>query len=178
MPESGASSLVRWTRRGATVGLALMVIGPSILLVYAWVEVLNNPGVSLVDGYWIGRLPWIPLGIIVGLAGVGIGLISAGIAITIVGGWWRRALVVAAYVAAGVWWSTAAGWLPLPRFHGPDPVGLAYDLPVAAALLLLMPAALIAVIALTPRPPSAPRTRLRPVARREPWSETPHDAEA
>ena len=152
-----------------------MVIGPSILLVYAWVEVLNNPGYSLVDGYGIGRVPWTPLGIVVGLAGTAIGLVGGALAIAIVGGWWRRFLILPAVGAAVLWWGTALGVLPFPRYHGPDPVTFAYSLPATAALLLLMPAALIAVIALTPRPPAVPRTRLRPVARREPWSEPPPD---
>ena len=178
MPESGGSALVVWARRGAGVGLALMAIGPSILLVYAWVEMLNNRGYSLVDGYWIGRVPWTPLGIVVALAGTVIGLGFGALGIAVSGGWWRRALVVAAGIAAALWWATALGRLPLPRFHGPDPVTLAYSLPEAAALLTLMPAALIAAIALTPRAPATPRTRLRPVSRREAWSETSGDLEA
>lgn len=140
-----------------------MVVGPSILLVYAWVEVLNNPGFTLVDGYWIGRVPWTPLGVIIALAGAATGLLAGSVAIAIAGGWWRRALVVPAYAAAGLWWMTALGVLAFPRFHGPDPVTFAYSLPTTAVLLVLMPAALLAALCLTPRMASTPRTRLRPM---------------
>ena len=153
-----------------------MVIGPSILLVYAWVEVLNDPGFTLADGYAIGRLPWTPLGLLISLAGGVAGLVAGSVAIAIEGGWWRRALVVPACAAGAAWWLTALGVLPFPRFQGPDPIGFAYDMPTAAILLVLMPAALLAAICLTPRIASTPRTRLRRVPPREPWSDSPPDA--
>ena len=164
MPDSAGPRLVAGAHQWARLALALMVIGPSILLVSAWVEVLNNPGMSLADGYWFGRTPYIPIGIVISLAGGLAGLVAGSMAIAIEGGWWRRFLILPAVAAALLWWGTALGALPFPRFHGPDPVAFAYDLPVAAALLVLMPAALLATICLTPRMVSAPRTRLRPVA--------------
>ncbi len=180
MVDPDRSPLVDGARRWATFSLALLVIGPSILLVYAWVEVLNHPGLSLLDGYWIGRTPWTPLGIIVSLAGAVFGLLSGSLAIAAEGGWWRRALLVPAFAAAGLWWSTAMGLLPYPRFHGPDPVSFAYDLPSTAALLVLMPTALLAALALTPRLPGTPRTRLRPVHSSDapPRPESEEDPEA
>jgi len=153
-----------------------MVIGPSILLVYAWVEMLNNPGFTLADGYAIGRVPWTPLGLFVSLAGSAIGLLAGSIAIAIEGGWWRRLLIVPADAAAALWSATALGVLPFPRFQGPDPVGFAYDLPTAAIILVLVPAALLAALCLTPRMESTPRTRLRRVPAREPWSDSPPEA--
>jgi hypothetical protein len=175
MADPAGSTLVAGARGWARISLALLVIGPSILLVYAWVEVLNNPGLSLVDGYWIGRTPWTPIGIVVSLAGGIAALVSGSVAIAIEGGWWRRALLVPACAAAVLWWSTALGLLPYPRFHGPDPVSFAYTLPSTAALLVLMPAALLAVLALSPRLPGTPRTRLRPVHPPEPRSGPPPD---
>ena len=163
MADPAGSRQVAGARQWARISLALLVIGPSVLLVYAWVEVLNNPGLTLVDGYGIGRTPWTPIGIVVALAGAVGGLLSASVAIAIEGGWWRRALLVPAWVAALLWWLTAFGVLPYPRFVGPDPVTFAYSLPSTGALLVLMPAALLAVLALTPRLPSTPRMRLRPV---------------
>lgn len=156
--------------------LALLVLGPSSLLVLAWIEVLNNPGYSLVDGYWIGRLPWTWIGIDLSLAGGVGGLLAGSAAILVDGGWWRRILVVPSVAAALVWWSIALGVLPFPRFVGPDPVTYAYSLPVAAALLILMPAALMATLSLAPRPASVPRPRLRPIQRPgEPGSPRPDD---
>ena len=176
MTDSARPRLVAGARQWASFSLALLVVGPTILLVYAWVEVLNNPGMTLVDGYWIGRTPWTPVGLVVSLAGGLVGLLAGTMAIAIEGGGWRRALLVPAFAAAALWWSTALGVLPYPRFHGPDPVGFAYDLPSTAALLVLMPAALLAVLALTPRLPGAPHTRLRPVHTPEPESGPPPNA--
>jgi len=149
----------------ASGALALLVLGPSWLLVLAWIEVLNHPGYSLVDGYWIGRQPWTWIGIVISLAGGVAGLAAGTVAIAIDGGWWRRFLVVPSAAAAALWWSIALGLIPFPRFQGPDPVGFAYVLPATAGLLVLMPAALLATICLTPRPPSTARVRLRPVHR-------------
>lgn len=163
MPDSAAARLAAGARLWARLALALLVIGPSILLLYAWVEVLNNPGMSLVDGYWVGRQPWTSAGVVTSLAGGLAGLAAGSVAIAIEGGWWRRFLILPSVVAAAAWWATGLGLLPFPDFRGPDPVAFASSLPVAAALLLLMPAALLATLCLTPRMASAPRTRLRPV---------------
>ena len=168
MLDSPDSRLVAGAHQWAGLALVVLVIGPSILLIYAWVEVLNNPGLSLVDGYSIGRTPWTPLGIVISLAGGVVGLLAGSLAIVIEGGWWRRALVLPAIAAAGLWWLTALGVFPFPRFHGPDPVTFAYTLPTMAALLVLMPAALLAVLALTPPAPGTPRLRLRRVPDSEP----------
>jgi len=147
----------------SSASLWLMVVGPSILLVYAWVEVLNNPGLSLVDGYWIGRLPWVPLGVVISLAGAVGGLAGGATAIAVEGGWWRRILVVPALIGAGLWWAAALGFLPVARFIGPDPVTFAYTLPAAAGLLVLLPAAVLAALSLTPRGVPRPGVRMRSV---------------
>lgn len=163
MPDSAGARLASGAHQWARFALALLIVGPSILLVYAWVEVLNNPGLSLVDGYQVGREPYTSAGIVVSLAGGVAGLVAGSVAIAIEGGWWRRFLILPSAVAAVLWWATALGFLPYPDFHGPDPVALAYALPVAAALLLLMPAALLATLCITPRMVRVPSTRLRPV---------------
>jgi hypothetical protein len=176
MADSRGSRLATAAHQWARLALGLMVIGPAILLVYAWVEVLNHPGYTLVDGYWNGQPPWTPLGILITLAGSVLGLLSGAIAIAIDGGWWRRVLIVPAWAAAGLWWLIALAVVPLPPFH-PDPVTLAEEIPPAAALFLLMPAALLAILCLTPRMEGKPRTTLRRVPRREPWSEPPSETE-
>lgn len=177
MPDSAHRRFVSGAHQWSQLALALLIIGPSVLLIYAWVEVLNNPGISLVDGYLLGRLPWTPIGIVTALAGGVVGLLAGAVAIAIEGGWWRRALLVPAFVAAALWWLTALGVIPFPRFIGPDPVTFAYDLPSAAALLVLMPAALLAILALTPPRPSVPRTQMRPVPAPERMAGVPPDPE-
>lgn len=163
MPDSAGARLASGAHQWARIALALLVVGPSILLVYAWVEVLNNPGLSLADGLLRGREPWTSAGIVTSLGGGAAGLLAGSTAIIIEGGWWRRFLIVPSAVAAALWWGTAMGILPYPDFDGPDPLALARALPVATALLVLMPAALLATLCNTPRVVSAPRTRLRPV---------------
>ncbi len=181
MPDSAGARLASGAHEWARISIALLVIGPSILLVYAWVEVLNNPGKSLVDGYWIGREPWSSFGVVVSLAGAVIGLLAGSIAILIEGGWWRRLLVAPSAVAAVLWWGIGLGLVAYPDFRGPDPVGFAHGLPVATALLILMPGALLATLCITPRLVSAPRTRMRRVksAARQPrtWLEADDDLE-
>lgn len=157
--------------------LVLLVFGPSWLLVQAWIEVLNNPGFTLVDAYRIGREPWTSVGIVISLAGSVAGLLAGSVAIAVEGGWWRRFLVVPSLGAGALWWLMALGVIPYPRFLGPDPIAFAYTLPTQAILLVLMPAALLAVLCLTPPISREPRTRLRPVPTREPWSEPPPELE-
>jgi hypothetical protein len=175
MTSSRGARLAGGAHQWARLALGLMVVGPSILLVYAWVEVLNNAGYTLVDGYWIGRVPWTPLGLVISLVGATAGLLAGAVAIAIEGGWWRRFLLVPSLGAATLWWLMALGVVPYPRFHGPDPVTFAYTLPTQTILLLLMPAALLAILCLTPPLASEPRTRLRRVPPRESWSEPPPD---
>jgi hypothetical protein len=175
MPESAGTRLSRRAKQMARGSLVLLVFGPSWLLVCAWVEVLNNPGYTLVDGYWIGRVPWTPLGLVISLVGAVAGLLAGAVAIAIEGGWWRRFLLVPSLAAATLWWLMALGVIPYPRFQGPDPVTFAYSLPTLAILLLLMPAALLATLCLMPPLVSEPRTRLRRVPERESWSEPPPD---
>jgi hypothetical protein len=169
------SPVLRWSLRLAELSLALIVLGVSTLIVYAWVEVLNNPGYTLVDGYWIGRVPWTPAGVVMILAGSGGALLAAGIAIVVEGGWWRRILILPAWSAAFLWWSVAMGLLPFdPSYHAPDPVTLAYSLPTTAALLLLLPAVVLAVVAITPRREPAPGLHL---SRVHPLGEPPPPSE-
>jgi hypothetical protein len=104
---------------------------------------------------------------VISLAGGVAGLVAGSVAIAVDGGWWRRILVVPSVAAALLWWSIALGLLPFPRFVGPDPVTYAYTLPATAALLILMPAALLATLCLAPQRPSTPPARLRPIERPE-----------
>ena len=168
------SAILRWSLRLAELSLALIALGVSTLIVYAWVEVLNNPGYTLVDGYWIGGLPWTPAGIVMILVGSVAALVAAAMAIVVEGGWWRRILILPAWAAAFLWWSVAMGILPFdPSYHAPDPVTLAYSLPTMAALLLLLPAVVLAGVAITPRrqpPPAIHLTRVHaPDEPPSPW---------
>ena len=122
------ADLLRWA------GMASIGLGVSVLVGYAWVEYLNNPGISLVDGYWIGRVPWTPTGVMLILAGSVVTQIAGAVIVLVLGDWMRRLLLVAVLVPPLAWWLTALAVLPFPRFSGPDPVTLAYSLPQAAAV--------------------------------------------
>ena len=69
--------------------------GLAVLLAYAWYEYLTRPGISLVDGYWIGRVPWTPMGVVLVLAGTALGVVGGCAVIVVRGDWLRRVLVPA-----------------------------------------------------------------------------------
>jgi hypothetical protein len=144
-------------------------LGLSLLLVYAWIEVVNNPGITLVDGYWIGRMPWTPAGIVLALAGSSIALVAGATVVVVRGDWLRRLLLAPVLLLPVGWWAVGLGVLPFPRFHGPDPVTLAYSLPEGTALSLILPVLVVAALALLPIRPDE-RHFMSPVHDREPAS--------
>ncbi|HLA64980.1 MAG TPA: hypothetical protein VK600_00195 [Candidatus Saccharimonadales bacterium] len=115
------SPTLRWSLRLTELSLALIVLGVSTLVVMAWIEVLNHPDYTLVDGYWIGRLPWTPAGIVMALAGSVGALLAGALAILVEGGWWRRVLILPAWgppPCGGQWrW----GGFPTTGSMGPTP---------------------------------------------------------
>lgn len=146
--------------RAIWIGLGGVGLGLAVLLTYAWVEYLNNPGISIVDGYWIGRTPWTPIGICLVLGGASLALVSGAVAVAMRGDWLRRLLALPPLLASTCWWLTAVGVIPMPRFQPPDPVTLAYSLPQAAVLMLILPAVAVAALAFIRVPPDR-RVRLR-----------------
>jgi hypothetical protein len=163
MSDPERPALLRAARVTGIAGLWASGLGPAGLLVLAWTEVLNRPGLTLVDGYWIGREPWTSIGVVTALTGAVAGLLGGALVLALEGGWWRRFLLVPAVAGAGLWWAVALGALPFPGFAGPDPVAFAYSLPATAALLVLMPAALLATLAVTPRRVPPPSLTMRPL---------------
>jgi hypothetical protein len=142
--------------------------GLVVLLAQAITEVRSDPAVSLVDAYWVGRQPWTGAGVALAIIGSTITVVGGTAAVWLAGGPWRRAGSAIALAVAAFWWFLAM--LPTPRAvpcdhcsaPGPDPVAMAYSLPVAAALLLLLPAVVVGAIALLgPRDPRgiAPSSR-------------------
>ncbi len=154
--------VMRRIERAFWVVLSGIGLGVAILLTAAWLEYLNNPGISIVDGYWIGRMPWTPIGVWLVIGGVSIGLLAATVAVALRGDWLRRVLIMPVLALPILWWATAMGIVPLPRYRAPDPVTLAYSLPEAAALSLILPALAAAVLALVSIRPDR-RAHLRPV---------------
>lgn len=150
------ADIVRWA------GMACIGLGLALLIVLAWVEYLNNPGISLADGYWIGRVPWTPAGIVLVLAGSVAALLGGIAVVLILGDWLRRGLLIPIIIPPLAWWATALAFVPFPRFAGPDPVTFAYSLPQIASVALVVPALAVTALALTPMQPDR-RVRLRRV---------------
>ena len=132
------------------LAFAVAAAGGGVLLVAAIVELVNGqPGMSLVDAYWIGRLPWTPIGVGMALFGATAAVVTGLPAAWLVGGRFARTVATAATLPVGLWWIFSP-MLPVggaccgPR-PGYDPITLAYSLPESALLLVIAPAVASAV---------------------------------
>lgn len=145
--------------------LSAAVAGLVVLFAQAQSEVLADPALSLVDGYWIGRLPWTAVGLDLAIIGATIAVVFGTLTAWLAGGPIRRVVSAIVLVVAAFWWFLAM--LPPPQGGfcascpppGPDPITMAYSQPETAVLLLLLPAAIAGAVAL-----GAPRTRRSAVA--------------
>ena len=147
------AELALWT------GLSGIGVGAAGILVYAWVEFLNHPGLSLVDAYWIGRAPWVPAGILLALAGSAVALLAGATLVALRGDWVRWLLLVPLAGAEILWWAIALGLVPFGGYTPIDPIGLAYREPQTAAILLALPPVAMAILAFLPMQPDR-RVRL------------------
>src|SRR5262245_65508566 len=64
-----ATSTAQVLRWGTFVAIGAAVVGILVLLAQAASEVAADPTLTLEDGYWIGRLPWTPIGVGLVVAG-------------------------------------------------------------------------------------------------------------
>jgi hypothetical protein len=143
---------------GATrLAFAVTVAGCAILLAAAIVELATGEaGMSLVDAYWIGRLPWTPIGVGMALFGATASVVTGLPAAWLVGGRFARAVATAAVLPVGLWWILS----PMTAFSGAccgprpsyDPITHAYSLPEAALLLVIAPAVASAMAVWLDRP--------------------------
>lgn len=150
--------------RGAVlVSTAALLVGLTMLVAYSVAEAIANPGYSVVDGYWRGRLPW--MGIIEAtVVGGATATLITGLAIVLaLGGWIRRLLSLPLLGLPALWWFAAylragisGGYClncPPPAF---DPWAYAYSSPATAALGLVLPALAMAALAFTARTEPSP----------------------
>ena len=143
------------------IGALAAVAGVLVLLSYATSEVLADPSLSLEDGYWIGRVPWTPMGVGLVVAGSTLAIVAGTALVLLRGGNIRRVTAVAACLPAAYWWLLAS--VPLVAFGGawcgqptcPQPssdvITIAYSLPESTVFLLLLPALIVTTVALAPR---------------------------
>ena len=157
---------IKVLRLGVLIGLGAIAAGFVVLLAQSLSETMANPGLSLADGYWIGRLPWIAVGVCLVVGGSHLALVAGTLAAWIVGGAIRR-LGVSLLVLVGAWWwllvfleggvgAGCPGCVP----SGPDPITAAYSLPQNAVLFLVLPAVLAGLLGLTAGPRRKVPTRV------------------
>jgi hypothetical protein len=148
------ADLASWTGRATLIGLAVVAVGFGAVLAAAIQGMQLAPELSLVDGYWVGLLPWmavgtwlIPLGaLLTAAAGTATVMTSRS---SLLG----RLLSIAA-LAVVLFWALITVMHMAPR-NAPDGstsssdlATVVYSLPETTAVLLLLPAALIATLAL------------------------------
>jgi hypothetical protein len=143
------------------LGVLAMLGGIGTLLAYASSEMLADPSLSLEDAYWIGRLPWTAVGVGLAVAGSTLAVVTGTAAVLIHGGNVRRVIALAMLLPAAFWWaiellqmqgvSGACGSLSPCTRPWIDPITNAYSMPAATLLLLLVPALIVAGLALVPR---------------------------
>lgn len=131
--------------------------GLAVLFGQALSEVIANPQLSLIDGYWIGRLPWTAVGMDLVVIGATLAAVLGTVTAWLTGGAVKRILSALLLAVAAFWWFTAL--LPQPGGApcescapaGPDPITVAYSSPQVALLFLVLPASIIGSIALSAR---------------------------
>jgi len=149
------TSGLRWL---TVASVAVLAAGLAVLLAYCLLEALGTPGMSLVDAYWRGRLPWMGISEGVIVSGATASALSGAIAVAWSGGWLPRLLVVPPILLVAFWWPLAmamSSMRAVPCLTGqpcpapePDPWAYAYSAPETAALFLIVPALFIAGLAL------------------------------
>ena len=167
--------LASWMWWATLIGVIAALAGIAVLFVYATSEVLADPTLSLEDGYWIGRLPWTTVGVALTVIGATVALVAGAPTAWIAGGAIRRVVTAFAVVLGAFWWLLVS--VPFVLISGAccdpqpdsDPLTMAYSWPQATVLLLLLPAGITAIAALTAtrkEPASGSRPALRDVVRR------------
>ena len=142
--------VARIARFATAVGLVAAGAGLVLLLVNAASEAVANPGSSIVDGYWLGRLPWTPLGVVLVIGGSTV-TAAAGSLAALVG---HRYFVLLPLLMTVFWWIIALEPYPVERGCNPcpayvvDPVSVAYSSPEETLVVLVLPAAIVGVMAL------------------------------
>jgi hypothetical protein len=145
------------------LALAVAFAGLALLLVTAWIMFLTTSAGDLVAAYRAGEEPWTSIGVALALAGATAGIILGATATILRWDLVRIVLLVPVAMLGFAWWAAALGLVGFPDFAGPDPIGFAFGFPLPAAIGLLLPAAAVAVLALSADPERLPPVRLRPV---------------
>ncbi|MEO8245738.1 MAG: hypothetical protein ABI622_01340 [Chloroflexota bacterium] len=137
--------------RVQALSIIVLAAGASILLVMAAAASLNEYGrIALADGYWLGPLPWTPIGIGLSLYGATATVLASTAIAWLTDGWAARLVAIPAVLSVAAWWATA----PLLGMAGAccgtavpfDPVTIAYSAPLWTALLVGLPAIVLSAV--------------------------------
>jgi hypothetical protein len=149
--------------RMTALAAVVLVVGAAILFVAAVIELATGQqGMNLVDAYWVGRLPWTPIGVGMGLYGATATVVVGSVVSWLIPGWLQRLVCLGALLSTAFWWAIS----PIIRYTGGccgpppayDPITIAYSDPKSALVLVVVPALIVAAIALLPaRARRAPR---------------------
>ena len=90
------------------VGVGAIAVGIVVLFGYALSEVVANPGISLVEGYLIGRLPWTAIGVDLIVIGSTVAVLFGTASSWLAGDAARRLVSLAPVVVAAAWWLYAS----------------------------------------------------------------------
>ena len=144
--------------------LIALALGAGILVGMSFAASREAYGtISLADGYWLGPLPWAPLGVGLMLFGATVGVVATAARMWLGARWGGRALSVPAVLCVAFWWTTAAmvgggGACCVPPPF--DPITIAYSAPTWALWLVVLPAVVLATVDWLGRP--APTTVAAP----------------
>jgi hypothetical protein len=162
-PSASLGRMLRFLRTSTwwatAAGVVLAIVGIAVLFAQSAIEVLADPSISLGDAYWIGRLPWTPIGVGLAILGASLAVLAGTVTALTAGGLVRRGLAILALLIAGFWWLVVT--VPLVGIGGAacgqqvcpppttDPVTMAYSLPEQTAMWLLLPALVASLLGLT-----------------------------
>jgi hypothetical protein len=157
----------RATWWSTVVGLGACVAGLLVLLATSLNEITIDPRLSIVDGYWMGRLPWSAVGVDLAVIGATVAVVAGTVTSWGAGGRLRRVVAASALAVAAFWWFIAmmpmpgGAYCPTCAPRGPEPFTFAYSLPDTTMLFLLVPAFAVGLVALLGRRPTRVAARRR-----------------
>ena len=140
------------TSRLTGIAMLLLAVGLGLLSAYVLMESVAS-GISFVDAYWRGRLPWMGIAETLIVVGATATLVTGAVAVAVRGGRIRRLAVLPPLAIATLWWFVAM--IPMRAVpcndcppQVPDPWAYAYSAPETTLFFLLAPAAVVLALAL------------------------------
>jgi hypothetical protein len=160
---SGVTQLRARLEQATWTSVVVAGLGLALLLTTAWVLFLTTDVGNLVDAYQAREEPWTSIGVVLTLVGASAAALFAAAGTLARVDLVRSVLLIPPVVVALGWWAAAVDLVNYPGFAGPDPIGFAFAFPIPAAVGLLVPAAVMIVLAEIDAPERRPPLRMRAV---------------